>query len=106
MRRACTINCAATENPDMATALAASANTVPAACCSIPEPDGRPMQEGMTRFSVVPGACVLAWAVVACSSSGEDYPIVQPPNDSDGGVDAPGGGSDAMADASPDAAVD
>jgi len=64
------------------------------------------MQEGMTRFSVVLGAWVLAAAVVACSSGGDDYPIVQPPNEADAGVDASAGGSDAMPDAAADAAVD
>jgi uncharacterized repeat protein (TIGR01451 family) len=60
------------------------------------------MQKGMTRFSVVPGACVLAVAVVACSGGGSDYPIMQPM--SDGGVDAPAG--DAASDATTDAPID
>src|SRR6185503_1674889 len=81
-------------------------NTVPAPRSSIPEICARPMQEGMTRFSVVLGAWVLAAAVVACSSGGDDYPIVQPPNEADAGVDASAGGSDAMPDAAADAAVD
>jgi uncharacterized repeat protein (TIGR01451 family) len=64
------------------------------------------MQKGMTRFSVVPGAGVLAVAVVACSGGSDDYPIMQPM--SDGSVDSPSGdaATDAASDATTDAPID